>query len=150
MLEKLKKYEKHPLAQNLKDIRFLGFLLFGILVLLATWSGVRVIETNYELQKQISQIDQQNNVQKLQNSNLKLQNEYYNSDTYLELTARKQFGKAAPGEKLLLVPKSVALAKTKELPRDGQEQAQNKNGNQPKYQQNLEAWKSFLFRKNQS
>ncbi len=150
MLEKLKKYEKYPFAQNLKDIRFLGFLLFGVLVLLATWSGVRVIETNYDLQKQISQVDQQNNVQKLQNANLKLQNEYYNSDTYLELTARKQFGKAAPGEKLLLVPKSVALSKTKELPKDEQEQAKNNSANQPKYQQNLEAWKSFLFRKNQS
>lgn len=150
MLEKIKTYEKHPFVQNFKDVRFLGFLLFGVLVLLATWSGVRVIETNYDLQKQITQIDQQNSLQKLQNSNLKLQNEYYNSDTYLELTARKQFGKAAPGEKLLLVPKGVALAKTKELPKDDDKQAQTTSANQSKYQQNLQAWMNFLFRKNNS
>lgn len=150
MLEKIKKYEKHPMAQNFKDVRFLGFLLFGVLVLLATWSGVRVIETNYDLQKQITQINQQNAVQKLQNENLKLQNEYYNSDTYLELAARKQFGKAAPGEKLFLVPKSVALAKAKELPKDDNEQTQASEAKQSKYQQNLQAWMNFLFRKNQS
>jgi cell division protein FtsB len=150
VLEKIKKYENHPLTQNFKDIRFLGFLLFGVLVLLATWSGVRVIETNYDLQKQITQLDQQNTLQKLQNSNLKLQNDYYKSDTYLELTARKQFGKAAPGEKLILVPKSVALAKAKELPKDDQQTAENSAKNQSKYQQNFEAWMDFLFRKNQS
>ncbi len=150
MLEKIKKYEKHPFAQNFKDVRFLGFLLFGVLVLLATWSGVRVIETNYDLQKQITQIDQQNTLQKLQNSNLKLQNEYYNSDTYLELTARKQFGKAAPGEKLFLVPKSVALAKAKESPKDDAQQAQTTPSKQSKYQQNLQAWMNFLFRKGNS
>lgn len=150
VLEKIKKYENHPWAQNLKDVRFLGFLLFGVLVLLATWSGVRVIETNYDLQKQISQLDQQNKVQQLQNANMQLQNDYYKSDTFLELSARKQFGKAAPGEKLLLVPKSVALSKAKELPKEEQQEATSGPGASSKYQQNLEAWMSFFFKKNNS
>lgn len=147
MLEKIKKLEKHPFAQNFRDVRFLGFLLFGVLVLLATWSGVRVIETNYDLQKQISQIDQQNQVQKLQNDNLKLQNDYYNSDTFLELAARKQFGKAAPGEKVLLVPKSVALSYAKQLPAEEATVTNTSASKGSTYQQNLEAWMNFLFRK---
>lgn len=147
MLEKIKNLQKHSFVNNFRDVRFLGFLIFGILVILASWSGVRVIETNYELQKQISQLDQQNQVEQLQNSNLKLQNDYYNSDTYLELTARKQFSKAAPGEELLLVPKDVALAHAKQLPSDQQQVATTNSTTSSKYQQNLQDWMNFLFRK---
>lgn len=145
MLEKIKQYSKHPFLQQLRDVRFLGFLVFGVLVLLASWSGVTVIETNYDLQKQISQIDQQNQVQQLTNNNLKLQNEYYNTDTYLELTVRKQFGKGAPGEQLLLVPKDVALAHAKELPTSQMQTVAKKQTNPPTYRKNFDAWMNFLF-----
>jgi len=145
MLEKIKKIQKYPIWHNLHDVRFLGFIVFGFLVLLASWSGVKVIETNYELQKQVAQIDQQNQIQQLVNTNLKLQNEYYNTDTYLELTARKQFGKGAPGETLLLVPKSVALAHAKALPEDKPAATNSTPDNKPAYQKNFNAWMDFFF-----
>ena len=145
MFEKIKNLPNSSFWQNLHDVRFLGFVVFGILVLLASWSGVAVIETNYELQKQIARLDEQNKVQELANTNLKLQNEYYNTDTFLELTARRQFGKGAPGEKLLLVPKSVALAHAKELPEDGPLPAKPAPSDQPGYQKNFNDWMDFLF-----
>ncbi len=80
MIEKIKILIKHPFWHQLRDVRFLGFVVLGILVLLASWSGVNVIETNYELQKQAAQLDQQNKVQQLSNTNLELQNPYYNTD----------------------------------------------------------------------
>ncbi|HSX23605.1 MAG TPA: septum formation initiator family protein [Candidatus Saccharimonadales bacterium] len=150
MLEKIKNYSKYPIWQHLRDIRFLGFMVFGVVVLLASWSGVNVIETNFELQKQIAQLDQQNKVQQLTNANLKLQDEYYNTDTYLELTARKQLGKGSPGEKLLLVPSDVALAHAKQLP-EKKPAAQSRAGSaKPVYRQNLDAWLSFFFRRGSS
>lgn len=145
VFEKIKNYQKHPFWRNLRDVRFFGFVVFGVMVLLASWSGVAVIETNYELQKQIAQIDQQNQVQQLTNTNLKLQNEYYNSDTFLELTARKQFGQGAPGEKLLLVPKSVALAHAKQLPEEKLAEEAPEPKNEPGYQKNFNDWMDFLF-----
>ncbi len=145
MLGKIKKYQKSAVWRNLRDVRFLGFMVFGVMVLLASWSGVSVIETNYELQKQIAQLDQQNQVQQLTNTNLKLQNEYYNTDTFLELTARKQFGKGAPGEKLLLVPKSVALAHAKQLPEEKPAAPATQPTDQPGYQKNFNAWMDFIF-----
>ena len=148
MLEKIKKLPYSSISHQLRDVRFLGFLVFGLLVLLASWSGVRVIETNYELQKQTAQLDQQNQVQDLVNTNLKLQNEYYNTDTYLELAARKQFGKAAPGETLLLVPKDVALAHAKALPDVYAKTNQQETDTRPKYQKNFNAWMDFFFRRN--
>ncbi len=69
------------------------------LVLLISWSGIKAIQTNYGLQKQISGLKQQNAVIRLQNENLALKNQYYNSDQYLELSARQNFGLAVPGEK---------------------------------------------------
>src|SRR5665213_736281 len=99
-------------AQRLGDIRFTGQLVFALIVLLVTWSGIKSIQTNYGLQKQISALNQQNTVQQLQNNNLALQNNYLNSNQYLELAARQNFGLAAPGEKEIIVPESVALAYT--------------------------------------
>lgn len=147
MFTKIKKIIKNPFWHQFRDVRFLGFVVFAILVLLASWSGVKVIEANYELQKQTAQLDQKNQVQELINANLKLQNEFYNTDTYLELSARKQFGKGAPGEKLILVPKSVALAHAKELPAQTTVKTQTKSDTRPSAQKNFEAWMDFFFRR---
>lgn len=148
MLEKYKNFHKSPIWGQFRDIRFIGFVVFGIMVLLASWSGVNVIQTNYELQKQIAQLDQQNQVSQLQNNNLKLQNEYYNTDTYLELTARKQLGRGAPGEMLILVPRDVALKYAKQLS-DTKPSQSNVQPEQekPTYRRNFDDWMNFLFRR---
>jgi len=143
MFQKLKKSYKHPYVQSLRDTRMIGLLTFGVIALLVSWSMVQIIETNYELQQQIARLDQQNKVQELQNSNQSLRNQYYNTDEYLELQARRQFGKAAPGEKLVLVSKNVALAHTVDLPNtDG---TKTTTPHKPTYQQNFEAWMGFFF-----
>ena len=130
--------------EKLTDSRVLGLLAFGVVALLVTWSGIKVVQTNYELEKKISVSRQKNAVSQLENENLKLKNKYYESDQYLELSARRQFGKAAPGEKLYTVPENVALSKTIDpLPTAGQEE--QKEENKPKYQKNFDDWMSFLF-----
>ncbi len=95
--------------QAITDTRVLGLLAFGVVAVLVTWSGIKVVQTNYELEKKISVNKQRNDVEQLENQNLKLKNKYYESSQYLELSARRQFGKAAPGEKLYTVPQAVAL-----------------------------------------
>jgi cell division protein FtsB len=130
-----------------RDTRLWAFVVFAIVVVVASWSGVRVIETNYELQKKIARLQQQNEITQLQNENQKLKNQYLETDTYLELAAREQFGKAAPGEKLILVPESVALSSAREIPMKSP--AQTKSGikveNSPSYIKNLKAWRDFVF-----
>lgn len=145
MLDKIKKYYQHQFIQQFKDIRFVGFVVFGILVLLVSWSGVSVIESNFVLQKQVSKLEQQNQVSQLENSNLKLQNGYYNSNQYLELTARRQFGKGQPGEKLLLVPKSVALKHTVDVSSSAKEAITTPVLQKPWAQRNLESWVDFFL-----
>lgn len=133
------------MARELRDVRVLSLMVFAVIVLLVSWSGVRVIEINYQLQQQLSRMQEQNKLRELENANKNLENQYYQTDQYLELQARKQFGKAAPGETLLLVPKNIALAHTKDLP---QQDATTKTAEAPAkpfYQQNFEAWMRFFF-----
>lgn len=150
MLDKIKKLQKHPYAKELKDVRVLGLIVFCVIVLLVSWSGVRVIETNYELQQQIARMEEETKLLELENANKKLENEYYHTDQYLELQARKQFGKAAPGETVLTVPESVALANTVDLQTEEKKAGQTKKTDKPFYQKNFEAWMSFFFRRSAS
>jgi hypothetical protein len=114
-------------------------------VLLVSWSGVKAIDTNYGLQKQISRLEQQNDVQHLSNENLKLQNDYYQTPQYLEVAARQNFGLAAPGETVLAVPRNVALAHTVDLPTSAPSAIQKKQSKKPAYQRNFQAWMDFLL-----
>lgn len=146
MPEKIKPYIKYIYAfiLRLQDVRFAGQVLFVIIVLLISWSGVKAIETNYQLQRQISALRQQSDIQKLKNTNLKLQNEYFNTNQYLELSARQNFGLAAPGEKELIVPKDVALSYTVPLPQSGDSNATTTT-KQSRFEQNYQAWVDFFM-----
>jgi len=146
VLDKIKNTAKHPYITELRDVRVLGLLVFGVIVLLVSWSGVRVIETNYQLQQQIARMEEQTKLLELENANKKLDK----SDQYLELQARKQFGKAAPGEKLLLVPKNVALAHTVDLKQPKEAEKQEATTDKPFYQKNFESWMDFMFRHTQT
>lgn len=147
MIDKAKDYLSELVSDQWRDTRLWTFVVFGVVVVLASWSGVRVIETNYELQKKIARLEQQNEVIALQNQNQELKNQYLESDTYLELAARRQFGKGAPGETLVIVPESVALARTTEIPsQKGSGTADQEQGNDDAfYARNLKAWRDFVF-----
>ncbi len=103
-----------------------------------------MIQSNYALQQQIARLQQENQVQALKNENLKLQNEYLNSDQYLELSARQDLGLGAPGETELLVPKSVALAHIVNVPTASSNIPQP-DAHQPFWQKNLQAWIDFYL-----
>ncbi|MCL5113360.1 MAG: septum formation initiator family protein [Patescibacteria group bacterium] len=97
------------LIRKFSDVRFSSQVIFLILVILVFWSGVRSIQQNYQLQKQINQINQQNLILKLQNSNIALLNNYYKSSQYQEIIARENLGLGYSGETEILVPDTIAL-----------------------------------------
>jgi cell division protein FtsL len=149
MSEKLKQYESYlSYFEQFRDVRAIGLVIFLIIVLLISWSGVKAIQTNYDLQKQVSTLQQEDQVQELENKNLQLENEYLNTNQYLELTARQDFGLGAPGETELLVPKDVALANTVNLP--GSSVLSKANSKLPFYERNFQAWMDFLFHRQSS
>lgn len=147
MLPKTNTSNLYKKFQKFSDIRIIGLVAFGAVILLVTWSSLKVLQVNYELQKQETSLRQKNQLIKLENENLKLRNVYFESDEYLELSARRQFNKGAPGEKLYIVPESVALSKTVDLPKTEQQKKIEKQQTKPKYRQNLEDWKNFFLNK---
>ena len=148
MFAKIKNALTSKSAKQITDVRNIGLYVFCLVVVAIAWSGAKTVQSNYELQKKIATLKQQNDILWLQNSNTYLQNQYYKTNQYQELSARQNLGLAAPGEQVLLVPKDVALryvdpklektATTKETPPD----------NRPKYVKNVEAWRDFLLGRN--
>jgi len=143
--EKIQKILNKIPYKDLQDVRAVGLVVFGIIVLMITWSGIGTIQTNYDLQKQINQLSQENSNQQLENNNLVLENQYYNTNQYLELQARALLDKALPGETLILVPKSTAYSQLAPTPKI---KASNTNIQKPFYQQNFESWMAFYFHRN--
>ncbi len=115
-----------------------------MMVLAIAWSGVKTIQDNYELQKKIAVLSQQNEVLRLQNDNTKLQNKYYDTGQYLDLAARQSLGLAGPGEKVILVPNAIAA---KYVNQDVAAAVQTKTNSQSKskYTMNMQAWRDFLL-----
>ena len=149
MIQKLKNYLKHPSIKQLQDVRVLGLVVFAVLAVLVSWSTISAIQTNYGFQKQIATLQQENDVKQLENTNQELTNKYYQSNEFLELAARRQFGKAAPGEKMLIVPKTVALAYTVDDSK-AQTQAVEPPAQTSAVQRNFQAWMNFFMHRQTS
>lgn len=133
--------------KNLTDIRNVGFYIFAVVVLAIAWSGVKTIQSNYELQKQMSLLKQQNEVLHLANSNVDLQSKFYETDQYLELSARQNLGLAAPGETVLIVPKSVAMKYIDPslVPEQSSSDSGSANSLESGFRKNLNDWRDFVL-----
>jgi cell division protein FtsB len=146
MTPEMKKIWNSKRARQLFDIRNIGLYVFGIVVLAITWSGVNTVQNNYELQKSISEIKQQNTVLDLQNENIDLQNKYLQTDQYLELAARQNLGLAAPGETVLLVPKATAMKYVdSSLGPAIKTDISTSSDKRSKFAKNVEDWRDFLL-----
>ncbi len=144
MFDKVQTVLNSKTTKQLLDVRNIGLYIFGIIVVAIAWSGAKTVQSNYELQKKITTLQQQNAVLSLENQNNSLQNQYYQTQQYLELSARQNLGLAAPGESVFLVPQSTALKFID--PSIGQDSSQSSPvDNRKSYVKNLEAWRDFLL-----
>jgi len=115
MKENIKKHLEIDKLRSLVSLHNLGMLIIVLVALSVSWTSTKIIQRNYNLLKKITILEQQVMIDEAGIANQKLMNEYYKTDTYLEIAARKQFNKALPGEKLMLIPKSLALQKVPSL-----------------------------------
>lgn len=116
MTTKIRQFFSNRKLRDAFNLSSIGTYIIGIVALSVAWSSIKVIQRNYQLLKEISVLEQEVALAQSKADNQRLQNEYYKSDAFLELAARRQFNKAASGEQLMIVPKEVALAKVPALP----------------------------------
>lgn len=146
MKEKTQKLFTRKKFEELTDVRNIVLYIFTIVVLAITWSGVKTIQKNYELQREVSRLQQQNAVLDLSNQNSALQNKYLESDQYLDLAARRELGLAGPGETVMIVPKDAALKYVDRSIIHINQDSENSASNEHKsYIDNLQTWKNFLL-----
>ncbi len=81
--------------KQITDPRNIGLYVFTVIVLAISWSTVKTIQANYQLQKKIAVLEQQNKVLQLLNENQALKNKYLETDEYLNLAARQSLGQEA-------------------------------------------------------
>ena len=105
----------------------------AIIVISGVWSTISTLQKNYTLQRQVNELDQQIEIAELEVATQDLEQDYFKSNEYLELSARKYLGKVLPGEKVIILPKS-----------DNEEPsfARPARSVQPS---NYELWRQFFF-----
>ncbi len=98
MLEKLRTYF---------ETKNITFFLFILIAFSLSWSTIKVIQKNYDLQQQVQTLEEEVALLDLENINLKLNIEYFKTDAFLELEARAKFNKADTNESVVLLPKDI-------------------------------------------
>ena len=136
--------------EHLKEffsVNNVGFYIFAVIVLAIAWSGVRTVQNNYELQKQIALLKQQNEVLKLSNESTALKSRFYETDQYLDLAARQNLGLAAPGETVLLIPKATAMKYVDQslIPKPDDSGDTSSESSKSRFAQNFNDWREFLL-----
>lgn len=115
-----------------------GVLLVAILITVSwAWGTVEAIGRNFTLQQQVDALAQEVDYEDLQNETLKFQQKYYQTDEFLELSARERLNKASDGEKVLILPKNTVSSKNTV--------EQTTSVTPITQRSNLEQWMYFLF-----
>ena len=109
-------------------------LIIALMLALSwTWSTINVLAKNYDLERQVEQARLDAEIMNIQNENLRLEQEYFKTNEYMELAARKLLSKAQPGEHLVILPRA-------------EEEVSKTNMATPIVEKsNFEQWADFLF-----
>jgi cell division protein FtsB len=95
------------IVRKLKEHATLNNGVLAVALLIGSswaWSTVEAIQRNFKLQQQVDALGQQIAVQELENKSQSLQNKYYQSPEYIELSAREGLNKVLPGESVIILP----------------------------------------------
>lgn len=138
----VKIFNAHALLSKIRSLATLNNGVLMVAILIAStwvWSTVEAIQHNFTLQQQVDAMEQQIAVANLQNKTLQLQKAYYNSDQYLELSAREHLGVANPGEKVVILPPNTVQPVSNAAVQTAQDSITSKS--------NFAQWMYFLFGK---
>jgi len=146
MQPKIKFYKTRlkGLILKFRDIKFAGQFILLVAVLMISWSGVKAINLNNKIQKEILTTKQENEIQSLENQDIKLQNLYYSSNQYLDIQARSNYGLGEKGEKEIIVPSNVAWRYVPKIKLPLNQQLSSKL-EEPSYERNVQAWFRVLL-----
>ena len=107
-----------------------------ILGLVFTYNAITATTRNWQLEQKLKERSLESTRLGIEIDTLKLEKEYYLTDEYNELMARKKQNKMLPGETMVILPDNSEKAVNKYSEIDNQENTKRSN---------LEEWLDFLF-----
>lgn len=112
-------------------------IIFGVVW---TWGAIASVTRNWELAQQLSTNKRRVEVLQLETDNLQLENEFYKTPEFQELSARRLQNKKMPGETMVYLPDNSDAAKN----RHKNESASTTVATSNNYN-NFDQWMMFLF-----
>ena len=113
------------------------FFVAIILCVFWTYSSISAMSRNWELSQKIATRSRELALLRLEVETMELENAYYRSAEYAELSARAKLNKKLDGENLVYLPENSETAKNK-YKTDGSKEAVAEPSN-------FSSWMSFLF-----
>ncbi len=130
---------KYDLKHDLLTVENVVLALAIVLCLVWTFQSIQAMSRNWELSERLTTEKKQLELLSIEVEMAELQNEYYKTEEYQELLARKYLDKKATSENMVILP-------------DNSEEAKNKykvvkSEVEEKEYSNFEKWMMFLFPK---
>lgn len=115
------------------------FIALG-LCLIWTWGTISSMSRNWSLAQELTNKQREKALLELEVETLELENEFYLSEEYQELAARKYQGKMLPGETMIYLSANSEYAKNKHA-----EIEESASELESDTRSNFEQWMQFLF-----
>ena len=111
------------------------------IVLCFTWTyqSIKAMSRNWELVERLNSDKKTLELLKMEVETAELENEYYSSNEYRELVARKYANKKLPGENMVYLPENSEESKNKH------KETGDKLEDPKKDYSNIEKWMMYLF-----
>ena len=115
-------------------------LAIAVFCLLWTWGSITALSRNWSLAQELMERQREKIRLELEVETLELENEYYLSNEYQELAARRYQGKKLPGETMVYLPENSVAAKSKH-----QDTADTNSAVSINEMSTFDQWLAFLF-----
>ncbi|MBR2586885.1 hypothetical protein IKE71_00715 [Candidatus Saccharibacteria bacterium] len=106
-----------------------------------TYSSLAATSKNWELSQKLEAREKERELLQLEVDTLEVENLYYDSVEYKELSARAKGNKILDGERLVYLPENTESAKS----RDNSSEKETLETSDPPKPSNFAEWVSFLF-----
>lgn len=116
-------------------------LVAVIFCLIWTWGSISAMSRNWTLAQELMNRQRERALLELEVETLELENDYYASDEYQDIAARKYQNKKSPGETMIYLPENTEEAKAKDA---GEGEKSNENL-ATAAMSNFDQWMAFLF-----
>ena len=102
---------KYHLKHDFLSIENVVLLFAIVMCLMWTYQSIEAMSRNWELVERLNADRKALELLEIEVETAELQNEYYASEEYQELAARRLAGKQLPGERMVFLPENTEAAK---------------------------------------